>query len=305
MSTQPAVSVAIPLYNAAPYVAQSIRSVLQQTFTDFELIVVDDGSTDGSADIVERVAAGDSRLRLIRQANVGVSAASNRATELARGEFLARVDADDICLPERLEKQVAYLRANPDCVAVGSRVMFIDDQGDPLFEMPGIAFTHEEIDRGLLAVEWTILQPATMFRTQALRTVGGYRTDLHIHEDHDLFLKLAEIGKLANVPEVLFQYRQRANSAVTTYASKHVDSFRSVFQDAWKRRGLEGKRELPTIAPHPDEATRLLKQHRLWGWKSLEAKNLKSARKYAWAALRLAPFSSDSWNLMYCALRGQ
>jgi glycosyltransferase involved in cell wall biosynthesis len=304
LTSEPAVSVVIPLYNAAPYVAQAVRSVLDQTVADFELIVIDDGSTDGSAQVVERAAKGDGRLRLVRQANAGVSAASNRGTELARGEFLARVDADDVCLPHRLEKQVAYLREHPECVAVGSRVMFIDEEGLPLFEMPGIALGHEEIDRGLLAVEWTILQPATMFRTTALRAVGGYRTDLRIHEDHDLFLKLAEFGKLANIDEVLFQYRQRTNSAVTTYADRHVWSFQSVFEDAWKRRGLVGKRPMPPIAPHPSYRQRMLKQHRLWGWKSLEAGNLASARKYARAGLRMAPFSADSWRLMYCALRG-
>lgn len=294
----------MPLYNARQYVAETVGSVLGQTFTDFEFIVIDDGSTDGSAAEVERAAGGDPRLRLVRQANAGVSAASNRGTELARGEFIARVDADDVCLPPRLEKQVAFLRANPDHVAVGSRVLFIDAEGDELFEMPGILLTHEEIDRGLLAVEWTILQPAVMIRAEAMRRVGGYRTDLHIHEDHDLFLKLAEIGKLANLPEVLFKYRQHANSAVTIYADRHVESFRSVFEEAWRRRGLAGKRPIPEIPPHPDDPDRLLKRHRFWGWMALKAGNVKSARKYARAGLRLAPASIDSWKLLYCTLRG-
>ena len=305
MSSEPAVSVVMPMYNAAPYVGEAVRSVLGQTFGDFELIVIDDGSRDESAVEVGRAAKGDSRLRLIRQANAGVSVASNRGTELARGEFLARVDADDVCLPTRLERQVSYLREHPDCVAVGSRVMFIDEQGLPLFEMPGIKLTHEEIDEGLLNVEWTILQPATMFRTRAVREVGGYRTDLNIHEDHDLFLKLAEIGKLANIDEILFRYRQRKNSAVTTYAEKHVRSFESVFEEAWKRRGLEGKRSAPEVAPHPPYREKMLKQHRLWGWKSLQAGNIQSARKYARAGLRMAPFSAESWNLLFCSIRGR
>src|SRR5258707_685838 len=100
----------MPVYNARRYVAEAARSVLGQTFTDFEFVVIDDGSTDGSAEVVEQAAAGDPRLRLVRQQNKGVSAASNLGTELARGEFLARVDADDVCCPERLAKQVAFLR---------------------------------------------------------------------------------------------------------------------------------------------------------------------------------------------------
>jgi glycosyltransferase involved in cell wall biosynthesis len=293
----------MPLYNARRYVAEAVAGVLAQTFADFELIVIDDGSTDGSGEVAREAAGGDPRVRIERQENRGVSAAANRGTELARGEFLARVDADDISLPQRLQKQVEFLREHPE-VALGSRVLLIDDGGLELFEMPGTPLAHDEIDRGLMAVEWSIYQPAAMFRTEAVRQVGGYRTDLRIHEDHDLFLKLAEIGKLANLPDALIKYRQRPDSAVSVYAAAHVDSFRSVYEEAWKRRGLAGKREIPAIAPHPEDPDRLLKQHQFWGWMSLKAGNVMTARKYARAGLRLAPFSVESWRLMYCALRG-
>ena len=300
----PTVSVAMPVYNARNYIRQAVQSVLGQTFSDFELIVIDDGSSDGSGEAAREAASGDSRVRILRQENQGVSAAANRATELARGELLARVDADDICFPHRLEKQVEFLRSHPEHVAVGSRVLLIDADGAELFEMPGIPVTHEDIERGLMAVEWSIYQPAAMMRTEAVRRVGGYRTDLHIHEDHDLFLKLAEIGRLANLPEALLKYRQRPDSAVSVYAGRHVESFRSVYEEAWKRRGLVGKRPIPEIADHPRDPACTLKRHRHWGWMSLKAGNLRSARKYARAGLRLAPLSVESWRLMYCALRG-
>ena len=298
-------SVVMPMHNARKYVAQTVRSVLTQRFSDFEFLVIDDGSTDGSAAEVERAAAGDPRLRVIHQPKAGVSTASNRGTTEARGEFLARVDADDLCLPDRFTKQIAFLREHNDHVAVGCRVMFIDPDGLELFEMPGLKLCHEEIDAGLLKVEWTILQPATMFRTAALRAIGGYRTDLRIHEDHDLFLKLAEVGKLANLPDVLFQYRQHPTSAVSTYAKEHVEAFESVYREAWKRRGLDGVRPTPTIAPHPDDPEKNLKRDRLWAWMSLRYRHLAAARKYALSGLRRAPFSADSWKLAYCALRGR
>jgi glycosyltransferase involved in cell wall biosynthesis len=304
VSASPPLSVVMPMYNAQKYVADTVRSVLDQRFTDFEFLIVDDGSTDNSPIEVERAADGDPRVRIIQQSNSGVSTASNRGTAEARGEFLARVDADDICLPDRFEKQVAFLREHPDTVAVGSRVMFIDPDGLELFEMPGLKLSHEEIDAGLLKVEWTILQPATMFRTSALRAIGGYRTDLRIHEDHDLFLKLGEIGKLANYPEILFHYRQHFTSAVTTYAKEHVASFESVYRDAWKRRKLDGVRPIPSIAPHPIDPQKNLKRDRFWAWNSLKSRHITAAKKYARRGLRRAPFSVDSWKLMYCALRG-
>jgi glycosyltransferase involved in cell wall biosynthesis len=300
----PPLSVVMPMYNARKYVGDTVRGVLDQRFSDFEFIVIDDGSTDGSPIEVERAASGDPRVRIIQQPNSGVSTAANRGTAEARGEFLARVDADDICLPDRFEKQIAFLRGHPDTVAVGSRAMFIDPDGLELFEMPGLKLSHEEIDAGLLKVEWTILQPATMFRTAALRAIGGYRTDLHIHEDHDLFLKLAEIGKLANYPEILFQYRQHGTSAVFTYAQEHVTAFESVYRDAWKRRKLDGIRPVPMIAPHPVDPHKSLKRDRFWAWNSLKSRHIAAAKKYARRGLRRAPFSVDSWKLMYCALRG-
>jgi len=300
----PPLSVVMPMYNARKYVAQTVRSVLSQRFADFEFLVIDDGSTDGSTAEVQQAAGGDRRMKIITQVNAGVSTASNRGIEVARGEYLARVDADDICLPDRFEKQIAFLRDHADYVAVGSRVMFIDPDGLELFEMPGLKLSHEEIDEGLLKVEWTILQPATMFRTAALRSIGGYQTDLRIHEDHDLFLKLAEIGRLANLPEILFQYRQHFTSAVSTYAKEHVAAFESVYRDAWKRRGMEGVKPIPAIAPHPNDPQKDLKRDRFWAWNSLKSRHAAAAKKYAFSGLRRAPFSADSWKLMYCALRG-
>src|SRR5688572_2344250 len=128
----PFVSVVMPLHNARHYVAKAIESILDQTFADIEFIIVDDGSTDGSDEIALRYAKRDARVRLIRQPNAGVSAASNAGIALARGEFLARMDHDDISISTRLQQQVEYLRANPDCVAVGGQAMFIDQRGFPL-----------------------------------------------------------------------------------------------------------------------------------------------------------------------------
>src|SRR5206468_5507996 len=141
---------------------------------DFEFIIVDDGSADRSLDILKEYGRRDGRIRLISRGNTGIVVAANEGIAAARGEYLARMDADDVSLPQRFEKQVAYLDAHPDCVIVGTRVRTTDPYGIPVTQSTH-ALTHEEIDAQLLTVGggWAMLQPATMMRLDAVRQVGG------------------------------------------------------------------------------------------------------------------------------------
>ena len=122
----PRVSVALPVHNCERYVAEAIESILAQTFTDFEFLIVDDGSTDGTLPILNRFAARDSRIRVISRPNTGIVGALNEMLGLARADLVARMDADDVALPVRFERQVRYLDEHPECVMVGSRVTIID-----------------------------------------------------------------------------------------------------------------------------------------------------------------------------------
>ena len=131
----PRVSVALPVHNCERYVAEAIESILAQTFTDFEFLIVDDGSTDGTLPILNRFAARDSRIRVISRPNTGIVGALNEILGLARADLVARMDADDVALPVRFERQVRYLDEHPECVMVGSRVTIIDPDGDALTEM--------------------------------------------------------------------------------------------------------------------------------------------------------------------------
>src|SRR5262249_31043112 len=119
----------MPVYNARPYLAAAVESILAQTFHDFELLMLDDGSTDGSRAILERYAARDARLRLWSRRNTGYVIALNELLSRARGELLARMDADDVALPQRFAQQVAYLRSHPDVVCAGTAVHLIDAAG--------------------------------------------------------------------------------------------------------------------------------------------------------------------------------
>ena len=135
----------MPVYNCRRYVAEAVESILGQTFSDFEFLIIDDGSTDGTLPILERYAARDPRVRLTSRPNKGVPATLKELVDQSRGEFIARMDADDIALPERFKKQVDYLRSHPDCVVVGCRVWEIDADGDPVREFATLS-DHEEID---------------------------------------------------------------------------------------------------------------------------------------------------------------
>ena len=297
----PSLSIYMPAYNVAAFVRKAVQSILDQTHRDFELIIVNDGSKDSTLEILTQMAAQDGRIRLVNQPNGGVSAASNRAIQMARSEYIARVDADDVADPQRMEKQLKYMREHPDCVALGSAMMLIDEGGLPLYPMAHIEYGHHNIDASLMNGGWPIAQPACMYRKNAVLAAGGYRSDLSLHEDHDLFLKLAEHGRLENLPEVLQYYRQHSTSLMAQEsASSHSIVMPEILRQARRRRGLP--EELPAeavIAPVP-----ALERVRRWAWRSLKAGHVQTARKYALATLRQAPFSTDSWKLMYCTLRG-
>jgi glycosyltransferase involved in cell wall biosynthesis len=298
----PCISVLMPVYNAERYIAEAVESILAQTYRDFEFLIIDDGSTDQSLAILERFAAQDTRIRLSSRPNAGYLVRLNEMVSEARGDFFARMDADDIAMPERFARQIAFLEVHPEVVAVGSRTLAIDSDGDPLTEFCKVQ-EHEEIDRAHLEARGGfICHPAAMIRAGAIRTVGGYRPETWPGEDVDLWLRLAEIGRLANLPETLLKYRQHLESTGYAHQAVQQERWQAVVMDAHRRRGLA----LPS-GWVPVEINRMTdpQEHlRKWAWWALEAGNLRTARKYALRSLRISPRSPHSWKLVVCALRG-
>ena len=219
----------------------------------------------------------------------------------ANGEFLARMDADDIALPERFARQVEYLRAHPDCVAVGCRAWEVDADGDPIGEYPTLE-VHEEIDAFHFQIKGpALLHPTVTMRRDAVLAVGGYR-DFPIGEEVDLFLRLAERGRLARVPEFLLNYRIHASN-YSRIAAAWERSYRvncEILADTYRRRDLPATLPPPTLQPDPPSG----EVDWAWAWRSLYSGHLRTARKYARRVLASRPLSPDSWKLMYCALRG-
>jgi glycosyltransferase involved in cell wall biosynthesis len=199
------ISVVMTAHNEEAVIGDAVRSILAQTLADFELLVVDDGSTDRTAEIVQRF--GDPRVRVLRQPNAGQPRAMNRAIAEARGRLVARHDADDLSLPRRFERQVAFLDSHPQVALVGTGAVLRDAAGrDRVFRA---AESAEEIRR---ALAWgnPIVHTSVMMRRAALERVGLY-ADMQF-EDYDLWIRMAETFLLANIPDPLVVRRVREGS---------------------------------------------------------------------------------------------
>lgn len=207
MKAAPKVSVIIASYNGERFVAESVRSVLDQTFRDLELIVVDDGSTDGTRAILRELASGDPRMRLVEKENEGLIATLNRAISEAKGEYIARLDHDDVSLPLRIERQAAFLDAHRDYVAVGCLMRKMTEDGTIVGK---VRIRHEKLRHdpgGFPPRQQWLYGPTPMMRAEALRKIGGYRPQFLASEDRDLCWRLGALGPMERLPEVLVSYR--------------------------------------------------------------------------------------------------
>lgn len=211
----PAISVAMSVYDNAPYLRAAIDSILAQTFADFEFLIVNDGSSDGSAEIIDAYAAADSRVRAIHQENRGLVPSLNRLLAEARAPLIARMDGDDVCLPERFARQVAFLEANPDYGVVGCWAQDIDEEGRFGNGIGGDQPTTHEGFLDALLGKPLMCHPSAMLRAEVVRGVGGYRALYRHCEDYDLWLRLCEVTRLCSLPERLILYRY-SDSQVST-----------------------------------------------------------------------------------------
>jgi glycosyltransferase involved in cell wall biosynthesis len=302
MAPAPSLSVLMPVYNAERYLAKAVESILAQTFTGFEFIIIEDGSTDGSRAILEQYSRRDDRIRLVCRPNTGLTIALNEALGLANAELIARMDADDISLPRRFELQVDYLRHHPECVVVGSSVLLIDSDGDSIRPF-AVHCEHEDIDAAhLCGLGGTIVHPAALMRRDPVVEMGGYRPEMEPAEDLDLFLRLAERGRLANLPDTLLKYRRHASSVGYRRREEQRRAVDRVVREASLRRG----QEIPRSQPAVDDPIESPPDHyRTWAWWALRAGYVATARKHALATLRCRPFSPESWRVAYCSIRGR
>lgn len=202
----PKVSVILPTKNRISTLPFAIQSVLAQSFRDLELIAIDDGSTDGTFEKLEEVAATDPRIRVIRNASsIGFPAALNRGLNEAKGEWIARIDDDDMWIdPEKLEKQIAFLNVHPGCVLLGTSFEATRPDGSIAYRIVPSA-RDEDIRKNLL-VNNPFGHSTVVFSKSSAEDAGGYDESLSYTEDYDLWCRLGRLGGFANLPDVFVRY---------------------------------------------------------------------------------------------------
>ena len=204
MQHNPGVTVLMPVYNAGAYVAEAIESVLAQTYAEFEFLIINDGSTDDTLSVVKRY--NDTRIKLIDQKNKGLIDTLNEGILISKGEIIARMDGDDVCLPNRLEAQLEFLKQNPGHVMVGAEADVMDKDGNYLMHLIPIAHTHEEITEKINA-KCPFIHPSVTFYKKAVIEAGEYPANALTFEDHLLWKKLLTIGKISNLRQILLKVR--------------------------------------------------------------------------------------------------
>jgi glycosyltransferase involved in cell wall biosynthesis len=297
-SSAPLVSVVIPTYNCARYLGEAIESVLAQTHRPLEIVIVDDGSTDGTDRLV--AAYGD-RLRYIRQANAGASAARNRGIREAGGGWIAFLDADDTWMDRKLERQLALAAAHPEAGLVFTDACWFDEHG---VRVPSWTARRPRFREGqaLPPGGWYVGQPyealllqnfvttsSALVRREALEGAGGFDPTFHISHDHDLWLRLVAGGPVGYVHEVLVRYQVRGESLVhSDFARMYLEEIRVV---------EEGARRAPADRPVRRRAwrTRLGELHGRLAWRFFHAGELARARFHFRASLAWWPWRTHPY----------
>jgi glycosyltransferase involved in cell wall biosynthesis len=296
----PAISVLLPVYNAEPFLAEAVESILNQTFVDFEFIIINDGSNDRSLEILQKFAQQDARIRLISRDNRGLVSTLNEGISLAKAPLIARMDADDVAYPKRFIVQKEFLDNNPDCICVGGKVRVIDEKGRFL-TVADTKIGYKQVELSALQGITPICHPTALIKKAALIEVGGYHEDDYPAEDLALFLNLSQQGKLNNVNDIILDYRIHSNSISTTKHTLQLNKMHEICQRHWD---IHGQRyEFLASAGRAGDSRRsrfdITINH---GWWAFNSKQWKTATVYGLKAITLNPFNEAGWRLFLCGL---
>jgi glycosyltransferase involved in cell wall biosynthesis len=303
----PRVSVVMPVYDTGAFVTAALESVSAQSFADFEIVVIDDGSTDDTLGLLEAHAVREPRMRLISRPNKGLIATRNELLAEAKGELVAWMDSDDLSLPDRLERQVAALDADPALVCVGCQVALIDPQGRR-FSPENWPLGHDDILKDQQS-GGGMRFPATVIRRDVALAAGGFREPFRMGEDLDFLLRVGERGRLANLPETLFLYRQHLSSTCLAYGPFWKRYRDRIVELAAERRehGSDAlQRGEPVDLPPPDrrEAARYRSQaYAFWSFRARDDGHRALALEFALKAIAAGPLRVVGWRALRHGLR--
>lgn len=224
-------TVGLPVYNAMPFLPLAVESILEQTYKGFELLIINDGSNDGSAEYLATIK--DKRVKVLHQENRGLGFTLNRIIEMCQTKYIARMDADDVALAERLEKQLAFMETHPEVVMLGTQLSFLCN--GRVVPHAGAPLDHASIVRRLMKSAAGVAHPTLMCRTSSMKRIGGYRIR-GAGEELDFCLRMCEVGRVANLPEILFHYRLHESSIVMTRWTEMRRAYSYAIHCAKRRR---------------------------------------------------------------------
>jgi hypothetical protein len=205
----PTVSVVMSVFNGQTFLSEAIESILDQTYRDYEFVIIDDGSTDKTVEILAEYSARDARIRVHRHENKGRATSLNIGIELSKGLYIARMDADDVALPTRFHQQIEFMERHSDVIVLGGAVELINPAGEAIHTVRQPL--EDDRIRSAMQVHSPIYHPTVFMTREAVLAAGGYRRALLDADDYDLWLRMAELGKLANLGEVILRYRVHTN----------------------------------------------------------------------------------------------
>ena len=301
----PKVTVLMSVYNGDKYLNEAIDSILGQTFKDFEFLIINDGSTDKTGEIFESY--NDSRIKIINNdKNIGLTKSLNKGLMLARGEYIARQDADDISMPERLEKEVEFLEQNKNVGLLGTYYFLINEKGKVLHTIK-VLTESEEINEKLLEGN-QFGHGSIMFRRDCVDIIGAYREEFKFAQDFDFYLRIAEAYDVANIPEPLYKWRINLKSISVTKKIQQ-DKYASLAIELAKERRQSGKDKLQSLKR--EEINRLLdklfssseslnkeeiaKGYFSYGLVLLNGRDYDGALKLFLKSFIVCPFSINNW----------
>jgi glycosyltransferase involved in cell wall biosynthesis len=291
------ISVLMPAYNAGNYISAAIDSILKQSFSDFEFIIINDGSDDNTKQIIESYF--DPRIIVINKAHNGIAEALNAGLSAARAPYIARFDADDICLPERLEHQFNFLNTHPEYIVCGCDAEYISEDGDHLFNFECNSHTHEQIIQKIYS-QCPFIHSSVMYRKDAVLKAGCYSLHAHNFEDYFLWIQVKQYGKFYNLRQQLIKVRfNPSSSTIDEKWRGHL--FRKLKREIIKRGTItkrEGDELLSIIESQDIKKIKEGSYYALCGKKFLvDNHQPKKARPLLSKAIKMHPYRWDNYVL--------